>query len=172
MTDLNSPQPLPGASPAAAVQRFFAKSFVLTGRASRSEYWWPTLIFTAGIAAADIAARHYDRARHPEAYTSTGTFRRLIPMVAEPAAGVEETEAERTEREAHVRRAELTSVLATAPIILATAAPSFTVSVRRLHDINLSGQWMWLNAVPVAGNLASMVLSALPAKPEGARFDS
>jgi uncharacterized membrane protein YhaH (DUF805 family) len=34
---------------------------------------------------------------------------------------------------------------------LATALPSISVSVRRLHDLDRSGWWWWLWSVPVIG---------------------
>lgn len=173
MTDLFNLQPAPGVSPCVAMKNFFSKSFEMKGRASRSEYWWPTLILTGGLAACDIAARHYDRAKHPEAYAANpGALERLVPIVRVPAPGAAETEAEKEARKQHSDRLAETSLLFSLPLVEATAAPSFTVSVRRLHDINLSGHWLWLNAIPVAGNLGSLVLSALPGKPEGRRFDS
>ncbi|WP_253907957.1 DUF805 domain-containing protein [Arthrobacter sp. H20] len=38
-----------GASPKAAVQRFFGKYATTSGRASRSEYWWWVLVSVAVI---------------------------------------------------------------------------------------------------------------------------
>lgn len=173
MTDLFYLQPAPGVGPCDAMKNFFSKSFEMKGRASRSEYWWPTLILTGGLAACDIVARHYDRAKHPEAYAATpDTLERLVPIVRRPAPGTTETETEKEARKQHRDRLEKTSLLFSLPLVVATAAPSFTVSVRRLHDINLSGHWLWLNAIPVAGSLGSLVLSALPGKPEGRRFDA
>lgn len=171
MTDLFNRKPAPGVGPCVAMKNFFSKSFEMKGRASRSEYWWPTLILTGGLAACEIAARHYDRSKHPEAYASDpDTLERLVPVVRAPADA--ETEAEKEVRKQHNDRLAKTSLLFSLPLVVATAAPSFTASVRRLHDINLSGHWLWLNAIPVVGTLGNMVLSALPGKSEGRRFDS
>ena len=54
---------------------------------------------------------------------------------------------------------------------LAIAVPSIAVTVRRLHDAGFSG-WLYLvNLVPYVGGLVILVLTILPSKPEGARFD-
>ncbi|WP_423446908.1 DUF805 domain-containing protein [Kocuria sp. KSNUG] len=50
----------------------------------------------------------------------------------------------------------------------------FTValSVRRLHDCNLSGLWFLLILVPGLGGIALLILAALPPDPRGVRFDA
>lgn len=49
--------------------------------------------------------------------------------------------------------------------------PAIAVSVRRLHDVNLSGWFYLLGLVPLVGGLIVFVLMALPPKPQGSRFD-
>jgi uncharacterized membrane protein YhaH (DUF805 family) len=54
---------------------------------------------------------------------------------------------------------------------LAMLVPSIAVTVRRLHDAGFSG-WLYLvNLVPYLGSLVVLVLTILPPKPEGARYD-
>jgi uncharacterized membrane protein YhaH (DUF805 family) len=55
--------------------------------------------------------------------------------------------------------------------LLAVIVPSIAVTVRRLHDADLSGWLYLLTFVPYVGGLALLVLTALPSKPAGARFD-
>ena len=63
----------------------------------------------------------------------------------------------------------LTIVLVLA--LLAVIVPSVAVTVRRLHDADLSGWLYLLTFVPYVGGLVLLVLTALPSKPAGARFD-
>lgn len=64
----------------------------------------------------------------------------------------------------------LSLVLLLAVVLLAifTAA----LSVRRLHDCNLSGLWFLLILVPGLGGVALLILAALPPDPRGVRFDA
>lgn len=45
--------------------------------------------------------------------------------------------------------------------MLALTVPSLAVSVRRLHDINRTGLWVLINALPVIGPLVLLVLFVL-----------
>jgi uncharacterized membrane protein YhaH (DUF805 family) len=56
-------------------------------------------------------------------------------------------------------------------VLLAVIVPSIAVTVRRLHDAGFSGLLYLLNFVPYIGSLAVLVLTILPSKPEGARYD-
>ncbi|WP_397602226.1 DUF805 domain-containing protein [Silvanigrella sp.] len=47
-------------------------------------------------------------------------------------------------------------------IFIALILPSITVTVRRLHDINKSGWWIFLQIIPLIGPLIIYVLCALP----------
>ena len=49
--------------------------------------------------------------------------------------------------------------------------PAVAVSVRRLHDVNLSGWFYLLSLVPLVGGLVLLVLMVLPGRPHGSRFD-
>ncbi|SDS17387.1 Uncharacterized membrane protein YhaH, DUF805 family [Friedmanniella luteola] len=56
-------------------------------------------------------------------------------------------------------------------VLLAVVVPSIAVTVRRLHDAGFSG-WLYLvNLVPYVGSLVILILTILPSKPEGARYD-
>ncbi|PYI38494.1 DUF805 domain-containing protein [Arthrobacter psychrolactophilus] len=55
--------------------------------------------------------------------------------------------------------------------MLASLIPSVAVTVRRLHDVNLSGALACLWLVPYVGFIAVWVLAFLPEKAQGARFD-
>jgi uncharacterized membrane protein YhaH (DUF805 family) len=54
---------------------------------------------------------------------------------------------------------------------LATIVPSLALVVRRLHDGGFSGLLALLLLVPFAGAVAVFVLTILPSKPEGQKYD-
>lgn len=56
-------------------------------------------------------------------------------------------------------------------VILALILPSIAVSVRRLHDRDLSGWWYLLGFVPL-GSIVLFVWYVLPGTPAPNRFDS
>ena len=62
----------------------------------------------------------------------------------------------------------LVLLLAVVLLVVFTAA----LSVRRLHDCNLSGLWFLLILVPGLGGAALLILAALPPDPRGVRFDA
>lgn len=49
---------------------------------------------------------------------------------------------------------------------------SICLTIRRLHDANVSGWWYFLTFIPLLGWLVLLVFGLLPPKPEGARFDA
>jgi uncharacterized membrane protein YhaH (DUF805 family) len=53
---------------------------------------------------------------------------------------------------------------------VATLLPQVAISVRRLHDIDLSAWWLLFVLVPVGGALLLLVLFALPGKRVENRF--
>jgi uncharacterized membrane protein YhaH (DUF805 family) len=54
---------------------------------------------------------------------------------------------------------------------LGTIVPSLALSVRRLHDVNMSGWMLLIALVPFLGGLALLVFMILPSNPAGQRFD-
>ena len=58
----------------------------------------------------------------------------------------------------------------TSLIGLATVVPSLAVGCRRLHDTDRSGWWQRLFVVPLVGDIALIVLWALPGSPGANRF--
>ena len=56
-------------------------------------------------------------------------------------------------------------------VSLAVIVPSIALTVRRLHDGNFSGWLYLLHLIPSLGSLIVFILTLLPSKPEGARFD-
>ncbi|WP_422933464.1 DUF805 domain-containing protein [Sinomonas sp. P47F7] len=56
-------------------------------------------------------------------------------------------------------------------LFLGTIVPNLAVTVRRLHDANLSGWLMLLLLIPFVGGTAVLVLTLLSPNPAGQRFD-
>ncbi|MFQ4148922.1 DUF805 domain-containing protein [Arthrobacter sp. LAPM80] len=55
--------------------------------------------------------------------------------------------------------------------LLASIIPALALTVRRLHDANLSGSLLFLALVPYVGFPIVLILSAMRSSPAGARFD-
>jgi len=136
-------QPYYGAPLGAAVQRFFKKYATFRGRASRSEYWWWFLVNVVVLAVLGTLA------------LATGG-----PTVDEYGASTAPS------------GAGLVFYLLYVAWGLATIVPGFALVVRRLHDTNKSGFWIFIGLVPVVGPIILLVFVLLPADPQGARFDA
>ncbi|MDR3608381.1 MAG: DUF805 domain-containing protein [Oligoflexia bacterium] len=53
---------------------------------------------------------------------------------------------------------------------LASILPGIAVSVRRLHDTNRSGWWMFFSLIPIIGPITLVVFFATDGQPEENRF--
>lgn len=142
--------PLYGASLPDAVRRFFAKYATFSGRASRSEYWWWTLVnaivfivlyvILIGVGGTAMMMSG-SNAMSGMASTSMGAGGTIIGILL---------------------------LLWSLAIIV----PSIALTVRRLHDANLSGFFYFLVLVPGVGGIIVLILTLLPSNPLGARFDA
>lgn len=125
----------------AIAKRFFKKYATFSGRASRSEYWWWTLVSVViGIILNIII--------------STGTTS-TSSLSSTPQYGPGAT---------------IGLVLAVI-WSLATIVPSLALTVRRLHDSNKSGWMILLGLIPFAGPIILIVFAVLGPDPAGQRFD-
>lgn len=160
-------RPLYGASFGAAVKRFFGQYAKFHGRASRSEYWWVQLFVAlvgvvpnvlasvgAGLAVAWAAAN--------PVMTNVGYDASGQGVSVATAPGI-----------VHAPTATLMFVgLGLAALVsLAMLVPQLALLWRRLHDANLPGAVALLGLVPLAGGLIVLVLTLLPPRAEGRRFD-
>lgn len=133
--------PLYGANAAQAFSRFWRKYADFSGRASRSEYWWVSLIlFVLNIVAAALPALSVLIALGPEGRSST------IPPLT------------------------VVALIITGAWFLATIVPGLSVLARRLHDANYSAWFILLTFVPFGG-IVLFVFTLLGPNPAGARFD-
>lgn len=134
--------PYYGAPIGAAVQRFFKKYATFTGRASRSEYWWWVLVMAIVGAVFSVLALA----------TSGPTVNEFGEPVGPSGLG-------------------LVFFVIYGLWSLATFVPYLALVVRRLHDGNRSGFWIFIAFVPFVGGIILLVFMLLDSKPEGARFD-
>ena len=123
------------------MKRVFAKYARFDGRASRSEYWWWVLATTLVF----------------------GVLGALLGALG----GLTTTGSSTDSPSPLVLVLGIVLLLAA----LAVIVPNIAVTVRRLHDADLSGWLYLLNLVPYVGGLVVLVLTVLPSKPSGARFD-
>ncbi|MHC6221757.1 DUF805 domain-containing protein [Arthrobacter sp. MMS24-S77] len=135
--------PYYGAPIGEAARRFFKKYATFTGRASRSEYWWWTLISVVVSIVLNIITS--------VAGSAGATVSDAGTMVPGPGA--------------------IVGVILLVIWGLAVIVPSLALVVRRLHDANFSGWMILIGLVPFLGALALLVFMFLPPKPEGQRFD-
>ncbi|OOP64545.1 hypothetical protein BMF89_03775 [Arthrobacter sp. SRS-W-1-2016] len=135
--------PYYGAPIGEAARRFFKKYATFTGRASRSEYWWWMLISIVVSIVLNIIT---------SVAGSTGATVNDSGTTV-PGPGM------------------MIGVILLVIWGLAVIVPSLALTVRRLHDVNFSGWLILIGLVPFLGSLALLILTILPSKPEGQRFD-
>lgn len=135
--------PLYGASIGQAVQRFFKKYADFSGRASRSEYWWWYLVSVLVVIVLEVLSLALGGAG--ATLNDDGTTS-PGPLFWLPALLI---------------------------IVwgLGTIVPHLALIWRRLHDADLAGPFFFLGLIPIVGSIIVLVLTILPSKPEGARFD-
>jgi uncharacterized membrane protein YhaH (DUF805 family) len=135
--------PYYGAPIGEAAKRFFKKYATFTGRASRSEYWWWTLI--SGV---------------------VSTVLNIIMTAAGAAGATVDANGNTVPGPGAV-----IGIILLVAWGLAVLVPSLALTVRRLHDVNFSAWMIFIGLVPFIGGLALLVFMVLPSKPEGQRFD-
>lgn len=139
-------QPAPPSGPSAAVATFWRRGLDPSGRSSRSEFWWATLLNF--LVAVVLFVLHF--------------------IVLGAAAG---SDGVVTGDEMGERPYLLAPVILLGLFLLASWLPELMAAIRRLHDANLSGWFVLLSGVPVFGPIILIVLTLLPPNVLGARFD-
>lgn len=150
--------PLYGATFAQAISRFFRKYATFSGRASRSEFWWvqlflflaaliPIVLVTIGGIIGAVWA-----AENPKIQYGIETAPGIVNA---PGAGL--------------------LIVGGGALLflfwLAVLVPNLAISWRRLHDANLPGP-LWFLSFTYIGGIVVLVLTILPPKAEGQRFDA
>ncbi|MBO0810656.1 MAG: DUF805 domain-containing protein [Microlunatus sp.] len=128
---------------AAAVKRALVKYARFDGRASRSEYWWYALFNVIVLAVLYALAIGLGLATG-ENVTSAGG--ELGPAFWPFAVLI-------------------------MIFLLGSIIPGMSITMRRLHDQDLSGWLLLLAVIPEVGGLVLIILAILPSKPAGARYD-
>lgn len=149
--------PLVGASPVAAVRRFFGRAFHLRGRASLSEYWWWTLIHILVSSALGWLVAPTD-----------GTLELRIGPVG--AWGAFDFAVFSQEPAAFVETPPIVATLAVVWSVL-TFIPAITLAVRRLHDSDCTGSWLLLLLLGPLGSVILLLMMARASRAAGASFD-
>ena len=131
-----------------AVASGFANYANFNGRASRSGYWyWVLFHFLANI-----------------------PFVIFFGVALGIAIASGATTADRNIDPATLPLLVVASVLL-GLVQLALFIPSIALEVRRLHDINFSGAWWWIQLVPSVGSIILLVFMFLPSVDEGNRYN-
>lgn len=156
--------PLYGATFGQATKRFFKSYARFTGRASRSEYWWaslmlfllfmvPMVLFVVSLTAM-LTSIPYERVTTPDSFDSSYT--NTYEATGGPSAG-------------SVSFFVIACILAVV-VYLALLVPSIALVWRRLHDGNFAGPWYFISLTSV-GSFVLLVFMFLPPNAEGMRFD-
>lgn len=136
---------------AEAVKDYFRKYAQFSGRASRSQYWWPALALFALSMVVMVLI--------------------IIIMIASTAGASTGSDAGAGMGAGGAVAAMLLYGLL-ALVGLATFIPSLAVAVRRLHDTDRSGWWYFISFVPFVGGFILLYFMVLEPDPRGARFDA
>lgn len=128
---------------AGAIKRAFQKYARFDGRASRSEYWWYALFNFLVFVVLYV-----------------------LGIVLGLATGGNVTSDGGDLGPAFWPFAVLIVIF-----VLGSIVPGISITVRRLHDQDLSGWLALLALIPNIGSLILMILAIMPSKPYGARYD-
>lgn len=130
-----------------SIKSVFSKYATFSGRASRSEYWYFMLLnfVVYGV----IYAIAFSSMPPIEATVVDGTQVSAIAILSAMPAWA-------------------STVLTIYG--LAVLLPTLAVSVRRMHDIGNGGGWIFINLIPLIGQLWFLVLTILPSQLGDNRF--
>lgn len=155
-------RPLYGASLGQAIGRFFRGYVRFSGRASRSEYWFSRL-FVALVSIVALVPLYAGL------FLSVDWDKRVYHEYTD---GTTSVSTGAVEFEQHPAGLALFAIGLGALILfqLATVIPNLSITWRRLHDGGFPGALWFLGFIPFGG-VAVLVLTLLPPKPAGRRFD-
>ena len=131
-----------GASPWQAAKLFWKRYVIFSGRASRSEFWWWTLLAVLVAVLLEVVR-----------FAAVGGSVALWWADYSSASYLSPTS--------------LPGTLWT----FATVIPSLALNARRLHDTNRTGGWQLIVLVPIVGWVWLLVLCAQRSDHRGERYD-
>jgi uncharacterized membrane protein YhaH (DUF805 family) len=129
-----------------AIKRVFKKYATFSGRAGRGEYWWWALASVVVWAVLNVITS--------------------ISRLSAPTSATGYTYTTSTPGPLAIAGPILLVVWG-----LAVVVPTLALTVRRLHEVNLSGLLVLLMLMPFLGGLAVAIMTLLPSNPAGQRFD-
>jgi uncharacterized membrane protein YhaH (DUF805 family) len=129
-----------------AVKSAYSNYAVFQGRATRSEFWLFQLAFALFFFGVGLILT-FGSVGMAAATVTSGDFNPLLWFI-------------------------LLIWFITSFVFLFSVIPAIALTVRRLHDANLSAWWLGLAFVPVIGGLALLVMTLLPSSSYGNRYDN
>ena len=135
-------RPLYGANIGQAISRFFKNYVGFSGRASRSEYWWWSLVFGGTWIALGTIASIIESASYRAPYGSYAMYETVESLIG------------------------FVFVI----LVLGTFLPFLALTWRRLHDANMAGPFFFFGLIPGFGWIILLVFAVLPSRVEGRRF--
>lgn len=131
-------------SPIQAYKLFFTRFFSITGRSSRSEYWWLIILelILFILAGALIEIIWPDPREHFASFASDDEYNQAVFIHA----------------------------ILNQVFLLIISLFFLTLNIRRLHDIGLSGWWLFITAVPMLGGLLFLIAMLLPSQHKTNKF--
>lgn len=157
--------PLYGASFGTAIKRYYKQYADFTGRASRAEYWWVYLYQgLVGLVLGGLA-------------TGAAMYMALSGWKGREGSqiqyGPDDWRYQEWDFRPDTLAVTLTIIAAALSMLwgLAHIVPQLSLSWRRLHDADFAGPFYFLNLIPGAGAIIVLVLTLMPSKAEGQRFD-
>lgn len=133
-----------------SIKTVLSKYAVFNGRARRSEYWWYTLAVAIVSTILYIAF--------------------IVPGLTAYTAATMDAAATGSTTVPAMPGSLMAGYAVLSLINLALLLPSLGVTVRRLHDTDRSGFWIFLGLVPVVGGIILIVWEATAGTPGPNRF--
>lgn len=133
-----------------SIRTVLSKYAAFSGRARRSEYWWYTLAY--GIVMTVL-------------YSVL-----IVPGLTEYMAALTEAAANPTGTVPAAPGSLTTGYVIFSLVALALLLPTLGVTVRRLHDTNRSGYWVFLHLVVFVGQIVLIAFAAQAGTPGENRF--
>ncbi len=153
-------RPFYGATFPIAAKRFFKKYATFSGRASRSEFWWAQLMgVLIGLIPGLLVLIGVIQSLAQSPTTTSGTSSSVGTSYYSSTPDVSSSPLF------------VIGMILCVVVFFALVIPQLAITWRRLHDGNFSGAFWLLSFIPSIGGLVVLILTLLPSRAEGRRFD-